>query len=232
MKSSRAAVYLELLPSLKSSKATSLSVPISRHASAVRVDSALPPPPAPPDSREEPGPLPKLRLVSTEQQRLSDSSSSDVAPSGQPGSPKQLELPIPSAHDILVIDMETVRLRQFLDGLRYLRPRYVIDLRPVPFFNIEERRFDRRTAFAFFRELGTTYHDLATLCLLDIKSALDARLNPARLCPQLPALVGQSPLVGPIAVLLPSETLTQDYAAVMPTVLPPIPQGPWRSRRI
>lgn len=155
-----------------------------------------------------------------------------VVPPIRSALPEQLSLPIPAAADVLVIAMETISLGEFVGELRLLRPRHVIDLRPVPFFNIEERRFDRRRAFAFFDEIGTTYHDLATLCLLEIKSSQDARLNPARLVPDLPERMGLDVLRSPLVVLLSNDTLVEDYTAMLPSLLPSTERGTWRARRL
>ncbi len=146
---------------------------------------------------------------------------------------EQLSLSIPDVRDIVVIAMMTVTLRAFRNCLTTLRPKHIIDLRPLPFFNLEERRFDRSRAFEFFNEIGAAYHDLAKLDLLEIKSSQDAQLNPARLVPLLPQrMMGGKQLVGPLVVLLANATMADDYAVMMPDLLPESGLCRWRTSRL
>lgn len=218
MKPSRAVAYLQILPSVDAASPTVSSADYS--------PSARPGLQSPTKSAAS-----SLRLLPKDAETISAHAVSAVPPI-RPALAEQLSLPMPAATDVLVIAMETVSLDTFVHELTSLRPRHVIDLRPVPFFNIEERRFDRRRAFAFFDEIGTTYHDLATLCLLEIKSSQDARLNPARLVPDLPERMGLDVLRGPLVVLLSNDTLVEDYTAMLPSLLPSTARGAWRARRL
>ncbi len=112
----------------------------------------------------------------------------------------------------------------FVNALRHLRPRSVVDLRPVPLFDFPG--FSRRELFTLSSDLRFRYLDL--LGILQIKTSRQADTNPAIIASQIVTFSGNDDgfMTGPIAFLVDEPEYLRVASNVIPSKLP-TRHGPW-----
>ena len=90
--------------------------------------------------------------------------------------PIQLGLPFVSANTVVFCDAERATSGQFYELLTLLKPRWIVDARSTPRFDI--LLGSRQFAFRAFAELAAIYVDLfgelgiATTCVVDVNPSL------------------------------------------------------------
>lgn len=113
------------------------------------------------------------------------------------------------------ISMSDLSGEEFTAILTRLRPSWVFDLRPCPYFNI--RLFDRRAAFDLFRSLRATYHDVTgQLKIMDRK---DASLNSGAIARYIAGALSKRPWRGPVIVLVDDGECLNHALRVLPSHL-------------
>jgi hypothetical protein len=93
-----------------------------------------------------------------------------------------------------------------------LRPAWVFDLRPVPYFNIG--RMNRKRAFELFRSSSASYRDVAGL--LRITEHNDASLNSGAVGSFLSKTLAMRPLHAPVVVLVNDHVTLAHAMHVLP----------------
>lgn len=144
---------------------------------------------------------------------------------------RQLSL-FPSGNDpylLGIVDMATISAGRFVSLLENMRPRWLVDLRPVPRFDID--RLNRRIVFDLFQKYQISYRDLAGE--LHILSRRDASLSSgvvARSLTKMLAESGARSSPGPIFILLDDEEHVLASVRLLPHSLKPRPSGGWATR--
>lgn len=116
---------------------------------------------------------------------------------------EQLSFWYPESSTILLLAVAGMDGETFMKVLERLRPRWVIDTRTVPRFDILAA--SRPAAFKLFERLGATYVDL--FGRLGIKSYDSEESNPAIWGEGLIEILKKSERKGPYVVLLDNERL-------------------------
>lgn len=126
---------------------------------------------------------------------------------------------------LVYIDFENTKESDFLSVLKNAKPRFVIDLRLVPRFDLGNT--NRKHVFSIFTQNKTKYFDVSGA--LGIKNNNDARLNPEILCNTLLELVfrGNSRVEGPIVFLIDSYHFNEDYIYKLTEAITPISDIGW-----
>jgi hypothetical protein len=128
---------------------------------------------------------------------------------------------------IYVLDMTRVSASGFTNLLRTLAPKWIMDLRPLPQFNID--RLSRQRVFGLFQECGAQYRDIAGQ--VGAFSRRDAALNAGVVVHDLTRILsqegGKGP-AGPVLVLVDDRDVEQATATVFPDMLRPRPRGGWK----
>src|ERR1700730_2471196 len=75
---------------------------------------------------------------------------------------------------LALIDLNSIEEADFLTLLLAAKPRFMIDLRVLPLFDLGS--MNRKRAFELFEKTGTKYFDISGR--LDIKDRSDSRFNP------------------------------------------------------
>lgn len=101
--------------------------------------------------------------------------------------------------------------RPLTDVLEWLRPRWVIDLRPLPRFDFGT--LNRRKAFRYFHRVSAAYHDL--FGSLGFRTRSEAAMHLDTVAEAVAMIVGQQGATGPILVLV-DEPPSADEAACLP----------------
>lgn len=118
---------------------------------------------------------------------------------------------------LIFVDTSDISSDIFVQLLKEARPTLVLDVRPIPRFDIG--KLNRKLAFELFRENEIEYMDVAGLT--GVQSRWDARLNPSFLAQSInKSLKAQrAALEGPIAVLFDNQEFLNSAAGVFPKVL-------------
>jgi hypothetical protein len=125
--------------------------------------------------------------------------------------------------------MERISGNRFAELLGDIRPRWLIDLRPLPRFDIDH--MNRRRAFDLFERYGVDYRDVAGL--LGIASRTDASLSSGRIADEVIKILIESGVKsspGPIIFLVDDDELAQASTTVFPKRLRPRPKGGWETQ--
>lgn len=169
--------------------------------------------------------VPHLRLVAASHAQKSLDKTRDDRSSFK--SAHQTSL-FPEGHPYIAafVGMSTITASAFTDLFKSLHPRWVLDLRNVPRFDIVG--LSRAIVFQWFHRSSTIYRDVAGL--LGATSGRDARLNPLVvrefLMPMLSA-DGRGG-AGPVLFLLPDHDSAADYSRVLPVCLPAVGAHSWQ----
>lgn len=165
---------------------------------------------------------PHLKLVVTTEE------SKQSMPARLPArGPEQLPLfHLPDSRFLGLVDMSDMPAAPFISLLKDLRPRWVMDLRVVPFFDLGGT--SRRWFFELFRQLDIRYRDVSGR--LGMTTRKDASLSSGEAATTMGALIALEPGShgpGPILVLL--EDLESALVAerVLTSMLLPQPKGGW-----
>lgn len=128
------------------------------------------------------------------------------------------------------LNMSLVSDRTFTFLVRDMRPRWLLDLRPVPRFDYG--RLTRRRAFRLFSENDVRYLDIAGG--LNIRERHDPRLGAGTLSRELNALLVRSAqkLIGPVVVLVDDPSVLLTAKEIIPKTLEPRPKRGWVPRII
>jgi hypothetical protein len=120
---------------------------------------------------------------------------------------------------LIFMDFDRVTESDFLTVLVGARPRFVIDLRLAPHFDIGAT--NRKLVFSLFAQHATRYLDLAGR--IAIKDHKDARLNPKILSGILVEMITEKgrPIVGPIGVLVDHPLFADSYIRELAAALSP-----------
>lgn len=131
---------------------------------------------------------------------------------------------------VVFVQFERVSEADFLSVLTGGRPRYVIDLRMVPRFDLGG--LNRKLVFSLFSQTSTQYVDFSGQ--LRIKDERDARLNPALLVPNLQKVVFRSDkaIQGPICFLVDPPQFDEDYIQLLVEALPSYTNTGWDVLRL
>lgn len=135
--------------------------------------------------------------------------------------------PEPTESLLLIVDMTAMSGAIFVDFIRKLRPRLVLDLRPVPTFDLES--FDRRRAFDLFEQTHVTYRDVTARIHISSPSR-DAAFNAGDVAAHLRSFVSAprgTPL-GPLAILMEDQREAEFAARHFQSTLEPRPKGGWQ----
>lgn len=131
---------------------------------------------------------------------------------------------------LVFVNFEGVTEADFLALLTTGRPRYVIDIRRVPRFDVGT--LNRKLVFSLFSQISAHYIDLSGQ--LRITSERDARLNPALLASHLQASVFRTNkgVQGPVAFLVDPLQSEEEFLRLLAEALPPFDGGGWDVLRI
>jgi hypothetical protein len=113
------------------------------------------------------------------------------------------------------VDMSRVNESTLEFIMSMIRPAWIFDLRPVPYFDIG--RFDRRRAFELFRQSQALYRDVAGF--LRITERNDASLNSGAIGGLLREMLATRPMRAPVIVLVDDEETVQHAMHVIPPFL-------------
>lgn len=113
------------------------------------------------------------------------------------------------------ISMSPLSGEEFEAILTRVRPSWVFDLRPVPYFDL--RLFDRKAAFDLFRSLRATYRDVTGR--LKITDRKDASLNSGAIARYIAGELSARPWRGPVIVLVDDCECLDHALRVLPSHL-------------
>lgn len=123
-----------------------------------------------------------------------------------------------------LVDMSSVSDIAFRAIISQLRPSWVFDLRPVPYFNVG--RLNRKRAFELFRSNNASYRDVASA--LRITEHNDASLNSGAVGGFMSATLATRPLHAPVVVLLDDPGMLAHAADALPKWLGALSGISWR----
>lgn len=139
----------------------------------------------------------------------------------------QLSLfPVFSSSFLGILNIERVSGMRFEELLRDIRPRWLLDLRTVPRFDLNH--LNRRRAFGLFRQYGVEYRDVAGR--LNITSRKDASLSSGRIADDVTrelSEVGTGAAPGPLVFLVDDDEIARISMLVLPQRLRPRPKAGW-----
>ncbi|HLH90134.1 MAG TPA: toll/interleukin-1 receptor domain-containing protein [Xanthobacteraceae bacterium] len=147
---------------------------------------------------------------------------------GAPWQQTLFSLPLPNL--ILFIHFNAVTESDFLAAIVNARPKYVLDLRVAPRFDIGT--LNRRLVFSVFQQIGTQYYDVAGK--LGVRSPRDAKLNPALLIDELRTMVfrDKQRVEGPIAFLVGDQQSHEIYENALARHLDILAEQGWEVLRV
>jgi hypothetical protein len=172
-----------------------------------------------------PKPPPFLRVIEkAPQRRPIEQGDFRVAPWQQ----TLFAVPLPNL--ILFIHFEAVSESDFLAAIVNARPKYVLDLRVAPRFDLGT--LNRRIVFSIFQQVGAQYYDIAGK--LDIKTHRDAKLNPSLLINELRTIVfrDKQRVDGPIAFLVGDQQADEVYEDLVARNLDNLSDKGWEVLRV
>lgn len=128
------------------------------------------------------------------------------------------------------VDFESVVEAEFLTLLAQLRPRFLIDLRAVPRFDLGS--INRRLVFSLLEQWATRYLDLSAV--LSPRRGPSDELTPERVLEvlQSPPLAGRSGPQGPLLLLVDPPQFSDAYLSKLAQILEPISEGGWEIARV
>lgn len=126
---------------------------------------------------------------------------------------------------LVFINLDTASEDDFISVLNSARPKFVIDLRTIPRFDIGS--LNRKAVFAAFQQSSSIYFDVPGH--LEVKEPADARLNPSLLIDYLSKEIwgGQPAIEGPIAFLVDSQKFSESYIKPLAEVVPAPTDDGW-----
>ena len=118
----------------------------------------------------------------------------------------------------------------FMQVLTSGRPRFVIDLRISPRFDIGT--LNRRIVFAVFDQIETMYVDLAAK--VGIRTSSDARLNPALIVEEVRKQIfqGRTTVYGPIVFLVEGQQASEAYELMLAKQMDKLSISGWELLRV
>jgi hypothetical protein len=125
------------------------------------------------------------------------------------------------------VDMSGARGGPFTRLLEDIRPRWLMDLRAVPRFDMGG--MNRRLFFGLFERLQIRYRDISGL--VGITTRHDASLSSGAVASTLNTVMSEEPNLaapGPVLVLLDGEEAVRVAHEVLPPLLAPAPRGGWK----
>lgn len=128
-----------------------------------------------------------------------------------------------------IVNMAKISASRFIALLEDTRPTWLVDLRPIPRFDID--RLDRRTVFGLFQKYDIDYRDVTGL--LGIYSTRDASLRSGVAADAVARIIAERKSKsqhGPILVLVDDDETAQCSAQILPKQLRPRPKGGWEAR--
>jgi hypothetical protein len=136
--------------------------------------------------------------------------------------------PLPNL--ILFVHFEAVSESDFLAAIVNARPKYVLDLRVAPRFDIGT--LNRRLVFSVFQQVGAQYYDVAGK--LGVKSPRYANLNPSLLVDELRSIVfrGKQRVEGPIAFLVGDQQADERYEGLVARNMDVLSEVGWEVLRV
>jgi hypothetical protein len=110
---------------------------------------------------------------------------------------------------LALIDLNSIEEADFLTLLLAAKPRFMIDLRVLPLFDLGS--MNRKRAFELFEKTGTKYFDISGR--LDIKDRSDSRFNPEFLSDRVREIVfsKSGEVVGPVCFLIDPIHFNDDF---------------------
>lgn len=131
---------------------------------------------------------------------------------------------------IIFVQFEVVNESDFLAAIINARPKYVLDLRFAPRFDLGS--LNRRLVFSVFQQVGAQYYDVAGK--LAIRSARDTRYAPPSLINDLRTMVfrGKSRIEGPIAFLVGNQQADERYETSLVAQLDAFSDKGWEILRV
>ena len=137
---------------------------------------------------------------------------------------------VPLPNLILFVHFDSVSESDFLAAIVNARPKYVIDLRVAPRFDLGT--LNRRLVFSIFQQIGAQYYDVAGK--LGVRSPGDAKLNPSLLIDELRTLVfrDKQRIDGPIAFLVGDRQADEAYEASVARNLDSLSEKGWELLRV
>ncbi|WP_083991981.1 toll/interleukin-1 receptor domain-containing protein [Bradyrhizobium embrapense] len=120
----------------------------------------------------------------------------------------------------IFIGVDQTTEADFATAISSSRPRAVIDIRKVPRFDLGS--LNRRRVFALFTSSGTQYFDV---------SGKMSQQAPREMADRILSSRGDAPIEGPLAFLVDSDQLAEDYISSLLEALPGLTQ-PWDVLRV
>jgi hypothetical protein len=131
---------------------------------------------------------------------------------------------------ILFVHFEAVSESDFLAAILNSKPKYIVDLRVAPRFDLGT--LNRRLVFSVFQQVGAQYYDVAGK--LGIRSPRDSKLNPSHLIDELRTIVfrDKQHVDGPIAFLVGDQQAEEDYETLLANKLDMLSEKGWELFRV
>jgi hypothetical protein len=131
---------------------------------------------------------------------------------------------------MLFIHYEVVSESDFLAAIINARPKYVLDLRIAPRFDLGT--LNRQLVFSVFQQVGAQYYDVAGK--LGVRSPRDAKLNPSILVDSILASVfrGNRRVEGPIVFLVADPKVDENYETLLARSLDQLTENGWEVLRV
>jgi TIR domain len=133
-------------------------------------------------------------------------------------------------HLLAFIDLNGIEEADFLTLLLAAKPRFMIDLRVLPLFDLGG--LNRKRAFALFEKCGTKYLDMSGR--LDLKDSKDSRYNADYLAEKVRELVfpKDASIEGPICFLIDALHFNDSFLAGLAEKLDPLSNVGWEILKI
>jgi hypothetical protein len=131
---------------------------------------------------------------------------------------------------LIFVDFEAAAETDFLTVLVAAKPRFMIDLRLVPRFDIGS--INRKLVFSLFTNSGTKYFDVSGR--LGVNNRRDARLNPQVLADHLRSMVFRSSggIEGPVGFLVDPTQFEDSYIHHLVEALSPASDNGWEILKV
>jgi TIR domain len=131
---------------------------------------------------------------------------------------------------ILFVHFEAVSESDFLAAILNSKPKYIVDLRVAPRFDLGT--LNRRLVFSVFQQVGAQYYDVAGK--LGVRSPRDPKLNPSHLLEELRTIVfrGKQLVDGPIAFIVGDQQADEGYEALLASKMDVLSEKGWELFRV
>lgn len=150
-----------------------------------------------------------------------------AAPPEPPPAPGQMQLfPADPPTPLLVADISLIDEAEMLSLLCDAPPRWLIDLRPSPRFDIG--RLNRARVFRLFEQNQIRYQDVCGQ--LDIYSRQDASFASGRVAAEISRIFVEARAdsdPGKVTVLVDTSEIARAMATTLPAQIHPAPRGGW-----